>query len=107
MLPVTFHSCSYGGFKVAVRAGDYFSVWGPDHEIVLQLDAALVLEMLAARFRDARILGAILARSNPLERRERLTLIPAPPRKPPVKITADQRAAYRAQRKQRARHQAR
>jgi hypothetical protein len=94
-------------FKWPLRPGDYLELWSPSHELVGELDATLLLEVLATYLRMARTvqtLGEHVTLDTLFIDELRLGL-PDPPRKPPVKIilTAERRAAYRAQRKRRAR----
>lgn len=80
---VYFHSFGYGGYKVPIRAGDYFTVW-VDHQQCIELDAAVVLDLIASRIRDARIVGAIAEQINDVFR-ERLR-VTAPAQLPPAKM---------------------
>ena len=101
-------------FKWPLRAGDIVELYSPDHELVGELDAAMLLDLLATYLRMARTVHTLGERVSldtlPVEQL-RLGLVdprpppvlPAPLPKPPVKITAVQRAAHRAQRKRRDR----
>jgi len=101
-MKVQFHSHRFGGFRVPVEPGDFFSLWTPDHEAVLQLDAAVVLELLAARVREARLVRLIMeAKGDPLAF-ERLEIRPVEaPELPKLPSPEEQRLearrdAYRA-----------
>jgi hypothetical protein len=87
MVQVFFRSHSYGGFQVRVQAGDYYTVV-VDGEHHLELDAAILLDLLAARIRDARIVGAIAEQLGSSGFRERLGYVPVPG-KPPVRMLSE------------------
>ena len=48
-----------GSFKWPLRPGDCLELWSQNHELVGQLDAALLLDLLAAHIRTARLVTAL------------------------------------------------
>lgn len=58
MLHVTLTSHSYGGFKLRVQPGDYFSVWVGGQR--LDLDCAVLIDLVRDRLRSAQMIGAML-----------------------------------------------
>lgn len=113
MPPVSVYIRFVGdGFKWPLRPGDCLELWSHSHELVGQLDASLLLDMLANHLRTAKMVEA-LRRVVALDAitYERMTLavptlsgvvapLPAP-RKALTKITPERRAERRARRRSR------
>jgi hypothetical protein len=69
----------FGGYKVPLRAGAVLELWDEQHRLCLELDAAVILDLLHVEIRRARLAGILSAAAhNPLAL-ERLDFTLSPP----------------------------